>query len=372
MESKSKLKILALLLCALFATTSCAPITEDSNNNTGNPVALIGGAAAGAGTTAAFNASVPVIAGAGVAGAGLGYYLSTLRFASGGIIKLGGQVYTIGDYVIIDLPTDNMFDTNTTEFLPGADLALDGAVAVLKRYPHHNIIISGNTSGYGSTVYQKHISQERAGMVASYLWAHGITDSGVKPFQDTSANGGRDLIYVGYGNNYPIANDLRIHSIRSNSRIQIVAFPKDEVLHWNTLSRSRFKPFKNVGSVNEAPPPAPPAAFIPAPKNPYPAPPVLAETVIEPPVNEQVESPALPPSQNTGLSESLNEEFSDGLQAPPATSRNIVSATPTYNNNNEFNEPQTLLGSNTKKHWGFKGDNELHDETPTSEPLERG
>jgi outer membrane protein OmpA-like peptidoglycan-associated protein len=379
-KSLKRLKFLATLLCAAFAAAGCAPITEDTNPPPGSPVAMFAGGAAGVGATAVLNAPPPVIATAGVAGATLGYYLSSLRFASGGVIKLGGQVYTIGDYVIIDIPTDNMFDTNTTEFLPGADLALDGVTAVLKRYPHHNIIISGNTSGFGSHAYEKRLSQERAGMVASYLWDHGITDAGLKPFENAKNNSARRLIYVGYGNNYPIANDLRLRGIRANSRMQIVAFPSDEELHWDKSRRQHYKLFKNMGCSVADKTPLPPTAP-PAPAHPYPDAPIATDRVLTSPAQEQVESQPVPPTENTGLSESLNEEFSDG-SSMPTTSRSIVSSTPTYNNptNNTYasndndsssdvNAPQTLLGSSVKKHWGFKGDNELQDETPGNPPV---
>lgn len=230
-----KTLLLWLLICSL-ASCTFNPFSHD-NELTGSPVGVIGGGAAGATTAAVLGASKPVIGLAGIGGAGLGYYVTTLRFAAGGIIHGGGQVFTLGDYVTIILPSDRLFEPNTADLLPEAEPMLDSTVTVLQRYPDQNIMISGNTSGFGTQKFEQKLSQRRAERVASYLWAHGITS------YKKDSNDMRRLIYVGYGDHFPIANNLHIDSLRKNSRIQITSFPSKQQLELDKC----HKVFNNVG-----------------------------------------------------------------------------------------------------------------------------
>jgi outer membrane protein OmpA-like peptidoglycan-associated protein len=216
-----------LVLIFSFGLYACTynPLSEN-NHLTGNAPSTALGGAVGLGTAAALGATKPIpLVAATAAGASIGYYVSTLRFSSAGIYQVGGQVYKLGDYVTIEIPTDNIFEVNSTEPLPEAEPVLKSAANVLKRYGCQNIMISGNTSGFGTTKYERRISEGRAKEVAAFLWAEGINN-----FQERSINT-RKLTYVGYGNYFPIASDLRNKGIRQNSRIQITSYPtRDQLL----------------------------------------------------------------------------------------------------------------------------------------------
>jgi outer membrane protein OmpA-like peptidoglycan-associated protein len=192
-----------------------------NNHTTGSPTGAIIGAAAGAGGAALLGGSEPVIAAAGIGGGAIGYYLTTLRYNSGGIMQVGGQVYQVGDFVGIYIPSDKLFEPNTADFLPQAPSVLDSVVTVLKRNPDNNVIVSGNTSGFARSRWEVKLSEERAQKVAAYLWDYGIND-----FKTTSIET-RKLTYVGYGHYFPIANDYTNDSLRQNSRIQIASYPDD-------------------------------------------------------------------------------------------------------------------------------------------------
>jgi outer membrane protein OmpA-like peptidoglycan-associated protein len=237
--------IITLLFSITFslALTSCSynPFSTD-NELTGNPGGAAVGAGVGAGGAALLGASKYVIGLAGLGGASLGYYLTTVNFASGGVVKAGGQVYSVGDYVTIEFPTDTVFDENSADILPEARPALDSTISVLQHYPNNNIIISGNTSGYGPRRYEFRISEARARAVAAYLWAHGISS-----FKATDATlPTRKLSYVGYGNSFPIANNIKASGIRANSRIQITSYPTNSQL--NLCKEQRI--FANIGAMN--------------------------------------------------------------------------------------------------------------------------
>lgn len=228
----------------LFSLSACTynPLSEN-NHLTGSAGSTVIGAAVGAGTVAALGATKPLpLTAAAIAGGSVGYYVSTLRFTAAGIYQNGGQVYTLGDYVTIEIPTDNIFEVNTTELLPEAEPVLKSASNVLKRYGCQNIVVSGNTSGFGTTKYERRISEGRAKEVAAYLWSEGINN-----FQERSVNL-RKLTYVGYGNYSPISSDLYNKGIRSNSRIQITSYPTRDQL----MISEKAMAFNNMGGYDAA------------------------------------------------------------------------------------------------------------------------
>lgn len=199
-----------------FLLTSC-----HMNEATGDPAYAAGGAAAGAGVAALLRAPGPVVGIAGIGGAAVGYYVTTLQYQSQGIKKACGKVYKIGDYIGIYIPSDKLFEVNTADFLPSAPAILDSAAEVLKRNPNNNILISGNTSGFGRPRWEQKLSEKRAERVAGYLWS-----SDISQFKERSLET-RKLNYVGYGNYVPISSDLTNNGIRENSRIQITSYPTD-------------------------------------------------------------------------------------------------------------------------------------------------
>lgn len=213
------------------------PFSKD-NQMTGNPAgtAIGGGAAGGAAIIA--GAPKPLVLLSTLGGASLGYYFTTLTFESGGINRIGGQVFSIGDYTTIYIPTDKLFDVNSAELLPNANAILNSVLAVINRFPDKNIMISGNTSGFGVAHFQLKLSEDRARQIAAFLWNNGIAQS--VSVEDTRS---RKLLYVGYGNYFPIANDLSNDSLRSNSRIQITIYPYYDKLLPGKMART----FSNIG-----------------------------------------------------------------------------------------------------------------------------
>lgn len=230
-----------IILIASLLLSSCTfnPFTTD-NELTGSPIATGVGAAAGGGLASVFHSSQNVIAASAIGGGLIGYYVSTLRFASGGILRNCGLVYTLGNYLTIEIPTDKLFEINSADFLDDAGDILNSTLQVLKRYPNHNIFISGNTSGFGTENYQLQISEARARQVAAYLWANGISQFKAYSLQM------RHLIYTGYGDFFPIANDIHNHANRKNSRIQITAFPSYAQLRMTKYMRV----YGNIGGID--------------------------------------------------------------------------------------------------------------------------
>ncbi len=237
-------QLIDLLMLTAFSVIFLSGCTASTGNQRETPKhvagAAIGGTAAGVGA-AALGAPRPLIAGAAVGGMALGYYATTVRFDAGPIYKAGGQVYTQGEYAGIDIPAYRLFEPNTADLKPQGEALLDSAVSVLKRYPNSNILVSGNTGGLGGHRYDQKLSQARARRVASYLWAHGIVEYKPKSLQT------RRLAFVGYGNYFPIADDLKANNIQKNSRIQITAYPVKADLQLDKTTAA----FNNVGDAED-------------------------------------------------------------------------------------------------------------------------
>jgi hypothetical protein len=320
-------RLTALLFSTLLIAAGCTPISS-SNPPTGNVVGPIIGGALGATGAAAAGLPKPFIGLVGVLGAGLGYYATTERFAAAGIIHSGGQIFTQGDFLTIEIPTDRLFDVNTSELLPGTDVTLDSVVKILNRYPRNNILISGNTSGFGSDRYEQKLSEARAREVSAYLWAHGIST-----YSGTSINT-RKLIYVGYGSYFPVGNSIRLAGIRSNSRIQITAYPSKAQLCLN----KKFKEFNDIGNLDEPRP--------------------IAKSPVN--VNSAFEGDNLP-----GGTDLAPDNFNDHRKGPqPATEnhdysndvKGEFSDEPMKNYNKVESAPQTVRGPREIKHGGYKGE----------------
>ncbi len=232
----------ATLSFTLLLTTSCTYNPFSTNNHlTGNVAGPVLGAGAGVITAKILTLPKPLVWLAGIGGAGLGYYVTTLQFTANGVTQSGGRVYTLGDYVTINIPANKLFEDNSSELLLSSDPILTSVVDLLNRYPDNNIIISGNTSGFSCAKFELRLSENRARQVATFLWAHGISNFGSNGMTTT-----RKLIYVGYGNYFPVANNITMKGFSANNRIQITSSPKRIPLN---LDR-RHKIFSNVGTLN--------------------------------------------------------------------------------------------------------------------------
>lgn len=207
------------LFTLLLSGCSYNPFSTD-NHLTGKPVGVGVGAAAGVGTAALAGASRTGIVVTGLAGAAVGYYATTMGFASGGIQRAGGEVYSQGDCVTINLPSWRIFEHNSADFRRDAPAALESTVQVLGYFPNNDVVVSGNSSGFGPAHDERQLTRRRAEKVAGYLRTHGVTT-----FREDNVQKQRRLTVIGYGNRFPVANDITAKGISENSRIQISSCP---------------------------------------------------------------------------------------------------------------------------------------------------
>jgi hypothetical protein len=238
-----KVKSIILVLFFLCTLGGCTYNPFSTQNRlTGNPAAPLLGAGIGAGGLALLGAPKQLIILGGIGGGALGYYVSTLRYDAGGIVAVGGQVYQIGDYVGIDIPTDYLFDHNSARLLVAAPSILDSVVDVLGRFGNRSILVAGHTSGFDRPAREKRLSTARAKVVVDYL-----RNAGVNAFEESSINL-REIKYVGYGDRFPIANHFRNNSIRQNSHILISVYPSKR-----QLEAAPYRPvFKDIATIDDS------------------------------------------------------------------------------------------------------------------------
>ena len=221
-----QLRFFILPLLLFFTACSYNPLST-TNHLTGDPVETAAGGAAGFGTAAAFGAKSHVVLGlAGLGGASIGYYMSTVRYDAAGIYHAGGQVFAVGDYTTIEIPTHTLFDNNTSDLTPIGNAALRSAAKVLNRLCCQSILVSGNSSGFGTSRMERKMTEDRARVVAAFLWAQGVNN-----FKKIS-NDTRKLTYVGYGN-YFVAQKISFVGVDDHIYVNKAGIPCIDIIEFN-------------------------------------------------------------------------------------------------------------------------------------------
>jgi outer membrane protein OmpA-like peptidoglycan-associated protein len=155
--------------------------------------AIVGGAL-GAGTGA-------------VIGADLDRQAAELR----GSLNSNISVTNTGEYLIVNMPQDLLFATDSASVRPDLTADLRAVAASLLRYPNSRIEVIGHTDNTGAAAYNQDLSQRRASSVAGVL-----RDSGVPS--------GRLAAY-GRGEDQPVASNLTPEGRAKNRRVEIIIRP---------------------------------------------------------------------------------------------------------------------------------------------------
>ncbi|MGR3758104.1 MAG: OmpA family protein [Tranquillimonas sp.] len=168
------------------------------------------GAAAGdkdRGKSAVIGAAVGAGVGAAI-GASLDRQAAELRggFGNGAI-----DVVNLGDRLLVRMPQDILFATDSTAVSAGLQSDLRVLAQNLNRYPNSTIQVVGQTDNTGSAAYNQDLSERRARAVASILAVNGVSQ-------------GR-LTAVGRGEGEPIASNLTAQGRAQNRRVDIIIRP---------------------------------------------------------------------------------------------------------------------------------------------------
>lgn len=212
-----------LVITTLVTTTllgGCQTIDpytrEEKTSNTvkGAGIGAVAGGIAGAlinkkdrGKGAVIGAAV----GAGVGG-GIGYYMDQQEAELRRILEGSGvSVTRMGDTIVLNMPGNITFDTDSAQIKFSFFDVLDSVGLVLEKFNESDIRVSGHTDSTGSREYNQGLSERRASSVTLYLQQRGVDP--------------RRIYSVGYGEDRPIANNASSSGRSQNRRVEIEILP---------------------------------------------------------------------------------------------------------------------------------------------------
>ncbi|MEL6335785.1 MAG: OmpA family protein [Pseudomonadota bacterium] len=198
---------------AILAVASCTTV-QNNPNTTGGVVA---GAAAGAllGTLAGGNDARNALIGAGIgalAGGAVGQYLDQRKRAlEADLAGTGATVTNTGDRLIVNLPSNVTFATDSATLAPEFRPVLANVAASLNEDPRSLIDVIGHTDSTGSTSYNQDLSERRANSVTSALLSNGVDR--------------RRVASYGVGETQPITTNSTASGRAQNRRVEITITP---------------------------------------------------------------------------------------------------------------------------------------------------
>jgi outer membrane protein OmpA-like peptidoglycan-associated protein len=208
---KTQISVIAVSVLALAA---CAPDPNYTGNRT------IGGAITGAVAGGLLGAAVSdadggtILAGAvlgGVTGGAIGAQLD--RQAAELRAQLGNNidVRNTGQELILTLPQDLLFATDSTVVRPDLQADLRVISRNLVAYPASDVIVVGHTDNVGSAAYNQGLSERRAASVAAILRSEGVAANRIQT--------------IGRGLTQPIASNDTAAGRQQNRRVEIFVRP---------------------------------------------------------------------------------------------------------------------------------------------------
>lgn len=213
--------ILVTIILGIFVLQSCTTSPYTGEKKTSKTVwgSVIGGAAGAAAGAATGRDSESrrkrALIGAGVgalAGGAVGVYMdrqeAKLRQQ---LQNTGVGVTREGDRIILNMPGNVTFDTDSADIRSNFYEVLNSVAIVLKEYNKTLINVTGHTDSTGTEAYNLNLSQRRATSVGQYL-----INQGIDPTRIASA---------GMGESQPIASNDTPQGREQNRRVQIELAP---------------------------------------------------------------------------------------------------------------------------------------------------
>ena len=208
-------------LAAILVLGACndpSSLGSDTDPNAKTKQGALLGAVVGAGLSAATGgegANILLGAAAGAAAGGvignqLDKQAAELRsqLANDGI-----SVTNAGDRLIVSLPQDITFDTDSYTVRPSLRSDLGKVAGNLLRYPDSRVQVIGHTDNTGDAAYNMGLSQRRANAVADILQADGVRYDRITT--------------LGRGEEQPLASNLTAEGQAQNRRVEIIVIPNN-------------------------------------------------------------------------------------------------------------------------------------------------
>ena len=204
---------------SLAACTTTDPYTGEEKTSRGTWGAAIGaGAGALVGLATGSDAEQRrrrALRGAGigaVTGAGVGVYMDRQEAELREKMQASGVSITRdGDNIILNMPGNLTFDTNSSNVRPSFRTQLDAVAEVLKKYESTMIEVAGHTDSTGSVDYNMMLSQQRAQSVANVLAGFGVENVRME--------------IVGFGPHRPVGDNSTSSGREQNRRVELTLLP---------------------------------------------------------------------------------------------------------------------------------------------------
>ena len=123
----------------------------------------------------------------------------------------GVTVTRKGDDIILNMPGNVTFRTDSADLNAQFFKVLDGVALVAKKYDKTIIEVAGHTDSVGEAAYNRQLSQRRATAVAQYLVSKGVADARMM-----TAAGGEE---------HPIASNATEQGRAANRRVEVTLAP---------------------------------------------------------------------------------------------------------------------------------------------------
>jgi outer membrane protein OmpA-like peptidoglycan-associated protein len=222
MHTQGTIKLTALALSVGLMVAGCQttdPYTgEQKTSNTTKGAAIGAGVGVAIGLLTGDSSSerkkrALILGGAGgLAGGAVGNYMdrqeAKLRQQLQGT---GVSVTRSGDNIILNMPGNVTFKTNSDDINASFYQVLNSVALVLKEFDKTVVDVAGHADSTGPDDKNMALSQRRAGSVSTYLSSQGIN--------------AQRLIAVGYGETRPIASNDTAEGRAQNRRVEITLLP---------------------------------------------------------------------------------------------------------------------------------------------------
>jgi len=213
-----RVKGVALVTALSLAVVACQtldPYTGEqkvSNTAKGAGIGAVGGAVVGA-LVKGDRKSVLIGAGIGaLAGAGVGYYMdqqeAKLREKLQGT---GVSVTRHGDNIVLNMPGNVTFATNSSNISGDFYPVLDSVALVINEFDKTYVDVVGHTDSTGAADYNQRLSEQRAGSVGQYLQSREVLPARV--------------LTRGMGEDVPLASNDTLQGRAVNRRVEIQLTP---------------------------------------------------------------------------------------------------------------------------------------------------
>lgn len=203
----------AISLSACVSQTGPGGVAGTTRTTTGAVTGALIGSAIGAsqdGDSRLAQAAVGGIIGAALGGA-IGSALDQQAAALEGSVSSNTTVTNTGNSLVVTMPQDILFATNSATLRPDLQRDLNAVAANLLNYPNSRIEIVGHTDNTGTAALNQDLSQRRAGAVADVLRQNGVP--------------GSRIVAVGRGEDMPVASNLTPEGRAQNRRVEIIIRP---------------------------------------------------------------------------------------------------------------------------------------------------